>query len=63
MQFSANLPVSPHPELIEGLFGEKEAPTMTQIPPISHPSPVSQLQPLAPNPPNIHPNPYLHDRK
>ena len=67
MQLSPNLPISPHPELVEGLSVKKEAPTMTHITAISPPFPAIQLQPMAPKPtqypPNIHPNPYLHDRK
>ena len=63
MLLSLNLPVSPLFELVEGLFVKKAAPTMTQTTPISRSIPVSQLQPLAPNLPNTHPNPYLHDRK
>ena len=48
MQFSPNLPVSAHPELVEGLFVKMGTPTMT---PISPTPPVSQLQPWRQYPP------------
>ena len=67
MQLSPNLPVSAHPELIEGLSVKKGASTMTQTTAISPSFPASQLATHGANthpiPAKSHPKPYLHDRK